>query len=144
MQNFDKELEEAAIRAVEKAYDTAWHNGKIEDLMKCLTDSIVVVNPFGQSTFGKIEFRRMLVEFLNGPGKDTDHTSTILRVNFITDNVAIVDGKAIINGPNINSNLNESSLTHYFTDVLVKQNETWAIAAIRAYTFITKKPNVKE
>lgn len=144
MQTFDKERDETAIRAVEKSYDTAWHNGNIEGLMECLTDSIVVVNPFGQSAFGKIEFRKMLVEFLNGPGKDTKHTSTILRVNFITDNVAIVDGKAIINDSDINKNLNNSSLTHYFTDLLLKQNETWKIAAIRAYTFITEKPTVEE
>jgi uncharacterized protein (TIGR02246 family) len=144
MQTFDKEREEAAIRAVEKSYDTAWHNGNIEGLMELITDSIVVVNPFGQSASGKIEFRRMLVEFLNGPGKDTKHTSTILRVNFITDNFAMVDGKAIIDNPSINTNLNNSSLTHYFTDLLVKQNETWAIAAIRAYTFITEKPSVEK
>lgn len=144
MQTFDKEREEEAIRAVEKAYDTAWHNADIEDLMKCLTDNIVVVNPFGQSAVGKIEFRKMLVEFFNGPGKDTEHTSIILRINFITENVAIVDGKAIINDSNINAELNKSSLIHYFTDILVKQNETWAIAAIRAYTFINEKPTVDD
>lgn len=141
METLDRESESEAIRAVELAYDTAWHNSNIEGLMECLTDNVIVVNPYGQPAFGKIEFRKMLGEFLNGPGKGTKHTSTIIRVEFITNNVAIVDGKAIINDPNINANLNKSSLTHYFTDVLVKQNETWAIAHIRAYTFIAEKSN---
>ncbi len=139
MQIFDKAREEAAIRAVEKAYDTAWQYGNIAGIIECLTDSILVVNPFGLSAFGKVEFRKMLVEFLNGPGKDTKHTSIILRVDFNSDNVAIVDGKAIINDPNIESNLTKSSLTHYFTDVLVKQNEIGRIAHIRAYTFVAEK-----
>lgn len=136
MQTFNKEHEEAAVRAVEKAYDTAWQNGNIEGIMECLTDNIVVVNPFGQSALGKIEFRRMLVEFLNGQGKNTKHTSIILRVDFINDNVAVVDGKAIIND---SDNINKSSVTHNFTDILVKRNETWAIAHIRAYGFISEK-----
>jgi uncharacterized protein (TIGR02246 family) len=144
MQNFDKEREEEAIRTVEKLYDTAWHNGDIKGLMECLTDNIVVVNPFGQSAFGKSEFRKMLVEFMDGPGKDTKHTSTILKISFITDSVASVDGKAVINSADRNKNLNNSALIHYFTDILVKQNETWEIAAIRAYTFISEKATAKE
>ncbi len=145
MQTFEIEREEAAIRAVENSYDTAWQNGNIESLIECLTDNIVVVNPFGQSAIGKIEFRKMLVEFLNGPGKNTKHTSTILRISFITDGVASVDGKAIINSADKNKNLDNSSpLIHYFTDILVKQNERWKIAAIRAYTFITEKATTNE
>ena len=80
---------------------------------------------------GHQEIRDLFIEFLGGPAKGSTHTSRIIRVNFVTDDVAVLDGEALIEGTEF-SDL--SSLKHHmFTDILVRSGDIWLIAQIRAY-----------
>ena len=75
----------------------------------------------------------MLSKVLSGPAQGSRHTSVGSRVEFITDDVAIVDGEAILEGLAATDRNKASSLTHRFTDLVVKQNGRWAMAHVRAY-----------
>ncbi|MES1181400.1 MAG: hypothetical protein ABUL44_01255, partial [Flavobacterium sp.] len=63
-------------------------------------------------------------------GKSTKHTSRITRINFVTDDVAVVDGEAFIEGA---ENLSAAVMQHRFVDVLVRKGDIWLIAQIRAF-----------
>jgi uncharacterized protein (TIGR02246 family) len=134
--------EERAIRAVEAAYDAAWQAGDIETLLTCLTENAVLVNPRGEVAKGHAAIRRELGEFLNGPAAGSKHTSLVSRVEFVTADVAIVDGEALVEMPGQNGQ-STTSLTHRFTDVLVRKNYRWAIAHVRAYVLMTTRPGDK-
>lgn len=136
----DRANDEAAIRALEAAYDTAWHDGNIEALVACLTESAVVVNPRGQMARSRAEIGRMLREFLDGPAKGSKHTSVIFRVEFVTKDVAIVDGQAVLDDLEATNRSKALSLTHRFTDVVVRRNGAWAIAHVRGYVISDRKP----
>jgi len=136
MNNLNVKQEETSIRALEAAYDKAWQNGDIDAIMDCFTENAVVVNPLGVISSGKAEIRKMLREFLSGPAKDSKHTSVISRVEFIKDDVAIVDAYAVIDELKLSSDSNEATVTHNFTDIVVKLNNVWKIAHVRAYTFL--------
>jgi uncharacterized protein (TIGR02246 family) len=123
---------EAAVREVETAYDRAWLAGDVDTLMSCLTEDAVLVSPRNEVASGRDEVRQFLGAFLNGPARASTHTSRILRVSFVTDDVAIVDGEAVIEGVE-ESEFGAPTVVHRFTDVLRKRNGQWAIAHIRAY-----------
>ncbi len=104
--------------------------------MACLTEDAVVVNPLGQIARGNTEIKKMFSKFLNGSLKGSKHKTQILRVDFITRDVAIVDGQAVIDNVEVSDQSLASVLNHRFTDIVVKRNNRWAIVHIRAYTLV--------
>jgi ketosteroid isomerase-like protein len=48
-----REKDDRAIRALEKAYDSAWHAGDVTSLVAALTPDVVVVNPMGKRAQGQ-------------------------------------------------------------------------------------------
>jgi uncharacterized protein (TIGR02246 family) len=123
-------VDEAAVRAVEAAYDAAWQAGDIESLLACLSEDAVLINPRGEMARGHDEIRRELAAVLGGPARGSKHTSLISQVEFITADVAIVDGQAMIEPAGQDEPA--SALAHRFTDILIRKNRVWLIAHIRA------------
>ena len=122
---------EELIRKTEAAYDHAWQEGDVEGIVTCLTNDAVLISPRGEVACGHQEIRNLLGEFLGGTAKGSTHTGRIIRINFVTDDVAVVDGEALIEGVEFTD---LSTLAHHmFTDVLVRSGDIWLIAQIRAY-----------
>ena len=130
MKKPDRQLEEARIRKTEAAYDQAWQQGDIEGVMVCFTDNAGLISPRGDVAIGKAEIRTLLSKFLGGEARSTKHTSRITRISFVTDDVAVVDGEALIEG---SENLSASDKHHSFTDILVRVGNVWYISQIRAH-----------
>lgn len=126
----NRQLDQELIQKTEAAYDQAWQRGDIEGIMVCFTDDALLVSPRGDVAHGTAQIRKLFTDFLGNEAKDTKHTSRIKRISFVTDNVAVVDGEAFIEGA---ENLSATDIHHRFTDILVRSGETWRIAHIRAY-----------
>jgi uncharacterized protein (TIGR02246 family) len=131
MKEVNKRRNEESVLRVEAEYDQAWQAGDVEGLVACLTQDAVVISPRGDVACGHQEIRSLFGGFLGGPAKGSTHTGRIIRVNFVTDDVAVLDGEALIEGGEFAA---ASSLTHHlFTDILVHSRGVWLIAQIRAY-----------
>ena len=130
MKKPDTQLEEARIRKTEAAYDQAWQQGDIEGIMVYFTDDAVLISPRGDVAIGKEQIRNLLSNFLGSEARDTKHTSRITRISFVTDDVAVVDGEAFIEG---SDKLSDSVKHHSFTDILVRTGNGWLISQIRAH-----------
>lgn len=130
MTNANKQLDEELIRKVETAYDRAWQDGDVDGLVACLTIDALLITPRGEVAMGHNEIRNVLSKFLDGPAKGSTHTSRVTRVNFVTNDVAVVDGEALVEGMEF---ADSSTLTHRFTDILVRSGDVWLIAQVRAY-----------
>lgn len=131
MERVVRQRNEDSVLKVEAAYDHAWQTGNVEGIISCLTKEAVLISPRGDVACGKQEIRNLLGEFLGGPAKGSTHTGHIIRVNFVTEDVAVVDGEAIIEGVEL---VDFPGLTHHrFTDILVHCGDVWLIDQIRAY-----------
>ncbi len=126
----NRQIDEDLIRKREAFYDNAWHQSDIEGLLACFKEDALIISPRNDVASGKDEIRKLFSDFLAGDAKSTKHTSRISRINFITDDVAIVDGDAFIEG---SENLSTSDMHHRFSDILVRYEKDWFIAQIRAY-----------
>lgn len=126
-----RERDEAEISAIEADYDRAWNSADIAGLMSVLEPDVVIISPMGRVSVGAGSARRLLEDFLSGPGHGSTHTSHLKKVSFVSDDVALLDGKATIEGPNL-----PEPLVHDFTDIFVRRRAQWKIAHIRAYVFI--------
>jgi len=122
---YDRDRDERAIRHSEAAYDAAWGAGDIEGVLACLTEDAVLVNPRWVAR-GHREIRRQLGAFLRGDAAGSKHTSVVSRIEFITEDVVLVDGQAVIEGTH-------SRIMHGYTDVLIRTGRGWLIAHVRAY-----------
>jgi uncharacterized protein (TIGR02246 family) len=128
--NVNRQLDEKLIRKTEAAYDQAWQHGDVDGIMKCFTDDALLISPRGDIANGTEQIRKLFNDFLASEAKNTKHTSRITRISFVTDDVAVVEGEAFIEGA---ENLSTALAHHRFTDILVRTGETWLIAHIRAY-----------
>jgi uncharacterized protein (TIGR02246 family) len=97
--------------------------------MACFTDDALLISPRGDVAHGSKQIRKLFTDFLGGDAKGAKHTSRITRISFVTDDVAVVDGEAFIEG---GESLSASVAQHRFTDILVRSGETWLISHIRA------------
>lgn len=131
MKKSNEQINKEKILNAEAAYDHAWQEGNVDGLIACLTKDAVLVNPRGEVSVGQDEIRKNLEKFLAGPGRRSKHTSHITRISFVTDNVAVVDGEAHIDGLDFSGSF---SVKHLFTDVLVRSGDDWLISQIRAYS----------
>jgi uncharacterized protein (TIGR02246 family) len=127
----DRSADEAAIRAVEAAYDEAWNRGDATALVRSMTDDAIVVNPRGQVANGKADFERVISTLLAGEFKGTTHESTISRIHFPSSDVAVVDGEAAV----IPAPPAERTVVK-FTDVMIRQDGHWMITDVRAYVLL--------
>ncbi|HEX2052986.1 MAG TPA: SgcJ/EcaC family oxidoreductase [Actinomycetota bacterium] len=125
----NRHTQEAAVKAVESAYDTAWNDGDVEAIVSYLTPDVVMVNPRGGVATGHEQVRRHLQELFAGEFATSRHTSRIVRVSFVSSDVAVVDGVALIE-----SDDSSAPERHAFTDVLVRRNDGWLVAHVRAYS----------
>ena len=129
MKKANQELDDKLIRETEAAYDQAWKDADIEGIMKCFTENALLISPRKDVADGKAQIRELLSDFIKGEANNTKHLSRINRISFVTDDVAVVDGEAFIDG---GENLSAVVMHHRFTDILVRHDETWLIAHIRA------------
>lgn len=88
--------DEAAVRAVEAAYDSAWNAGDLASILQLFTDGVVITNPYGETTTGRDEAELFFTALLNGVGKGSRHSSQIRGVRFVTPDVGLVDADAAI------------------------------------------------
>ena len=120
---------EVSVRSVEDAYDKAWCDGDLDALMRCLSTDAVLVNPRGEVALGHDAIRLALGAFLSGEAKGSRHGSTIDRVTFVREDVAVVDGSATITFQG-----SGGTFEHRFTDLIVRdRNGRWVIQHVRAY-----------
>ena len=126
-----RSADEAAIRAIEAAYDQAWNRGDAEALVSSMIDDAIVVNPRGQVANGKAEFERVISTLFADEFKDTKHETTISRIHFPANDVAVVDGEAsVIAAPPA------ERMTVKFTDVMIRRDGRWMLADVRAYVLL--------
>jgi len=126
--------DEAAVRAVEAAYDSAWNAGDLPSLLELLTDGVVIINPYGETTVGRRAVELFFTELFNGAARGSRHSSRIEAVHFVTSDVALVDAEAVISG----FGPGPEPVRHSFTDVLVRTPDGWRIDHVRAYVFMPR------
>ena len=134
-----REKDQLAIRALEEAYDSAWNAGDVTSLVAAFTPDAVVVNPMGKRAQGQAEIGRVLEAFLSGPANGSRHKSVVLGIDFITDDVALVDGEATLDGMIANDESMAAPLVHRFSDLVVKRGGAWKVAQVRAYIFMPSR-----
>lgn len=127
-------VDEAAVRAVEAAYDAAWNAGDLASLLQLLTDRVVIINPYGEVSIGRDAVEASFTVLFNGVAKGSTHSSRIRAVRFVSPDVAVVDAEAVIS----NFEPGPEPLRHDFTDILVRTLHGWRIDHVRAYAFMPR------
>ena len=107
-----------------------------QSLLQLLTDGVVIINPYGETTAGRDEVELFFAALFDGVGKGSRHSSLIRGVHFVRPDVALVDAEAVISdfGPG------PQPVRHSFTDVLVRTSDGWRINHVRAYVFMPRPP----
>ncbi len=126
--------DEGDVLALERAYDEAWTAGDPARLLSCFAPDAVIITPYGDVLSGLPAISEGLRAVMAQPSRTT-HASRINAVHFVTADVAVVDGRAVLDGGE-QASTDEQPLLHSFTDVVVKRDGVWLIAHVRAYGFI--------
>jgi uncharacterized protein (TIGR02246 family) len=133
----DRLNDEAAIRALEQAYDDAWNRGDAKGLVSSFSSDAIVVNPEGAVAVGKAEFEQVMTEVLAGRFSGSIHTTNVTRVHLPKKNIAIVDGEATLTRLKAPDGSELPPTVVKFTDVMIKQRGRWLITDVRAYVLLS-------
>ena len=125
--------DEAAIRDLEKRATDAWNRGDAKACAELFVADGDVCDPLGQYTRGRIALENLYRRHLgdNGPQSQPSHTNKIRTIRFLCADIAIVDGEwEMVAGKT--KDIQEAHTHGYFTDVVVKKDGRWHLAAIRS------------
>ena len=95
-----------------------------------MAHDVLIVDPNGSVSRGHDEVRALLSPLIGPTGDDSTHNSEIVRVEFVTSEIALVDGRAHIEGLSLGETA--SDYFHSFTDIVVRREGQRKIAQIRA------------
>ena len=131
----DGGLDEHDVIAVELAYDDAWTAGDLVRLTSCFTTDAVIISPYGDLMTGIAQNEEGLRLFMAEPSRWV-HPSPIDSVYFVTADVAVVDGQAVLDSDAVPARTDQR-LLHRFTEILVNREGAWRISHVRAYRLLT-------
>jgi uncharacterized protein (TIGR02246 family) len=119
------------LDAITSELDLAWNIGDAISFSKLWTEDAINVSPMGETMEGRKNIEQnMTIEFA-GSMKGTTHKLTIEKVNLVSSSVAVADGIAEIT-------MNNETWKSQFTTIFSKdKNNSWKIAHMRAYIFIS-------
>ena len=126
--------DEATIRKLGEAYDVAWNQGDVHALVSSFTPDAIVVSPRGEIIIGKTAFEQTISDLFRGSFKGSIHHTSILRIHFLKEDIAVVDGTATLTL--LNPLEGKYTLIHNYTDIMIKKGNRWLISDTRAYVFM--------
>jgi uncharacterized protein (TIGR02246 family) len=119
-----KSNEEKAVRAAVDSYTEAFNKGDLNSVMAFFTNDADFIDDNGTLCQGKAKltevFKRSLADL-----KGRKLTTTITSLHFVRPDVATVDGKAELTGPDGNVDSGR------FTSTWIKNNDKWLLCSVR-------------
>jgi uncharacterized protein (TIGR02246 family) len=118
--------------------DAAWNAGDAAAFAALWTTDGTVISPQGQRTEGREQIEREQAAGFAGPMKGTTHTLTAAEIDRPTNDIAVVDGEAVIANLRMPDGTTFPPLSANFTAVCVDRDGTWLIAHMVSYMFMSQ------
>jgi uncharacterized protein (TIGR02246 family) len=118
--------------------DAAWNAGDASAFAALWTTDGTVISPQGQRTEGREQIEREQAAGFAGPMKGTTHTLTAAEIYRPTNDIAVVDGEAVIANLRMPDGTTFPPLSANFTAVCVDRDGTWLIAHMVSYMFMSQ------
>jgi uncharacterized protein (TIGR02246 family) len=118
--------------------DAAWNAGDAAAFAALWTTDGAVVSPQGQRTEGREQIEREQAAGFAGPMKGTIHTLAAAAIRRPENDVAVVDGEAVIANLRMPDGTTFPPLSANFTAVCVDRDGTWLIAHMVSYMFMSQ------
>ena len=123
---------EAAIRKLYAQYTAAWNQHDPKTMVSFWTLDGDYMEPDGHLAKGKVDVEKLFTQEQQTVFKDSTLALTIETVWFITEDVAMVDGKYDLSGVRDLEGKQLPTRTGHLTAVLMREDGTWKVAAGRA------------
>jgi len=119
-------------------FQAAWNKDDTAAMAAMWAEDGSLINPFGTAAQGREAVTKIFVQEHSGPFKATKYSTSDVKVQWVTPDVAIVDATANISGIHATDGSSAPDYPHHVTWVFVKKDGKWMAAAARPYQF-TKK-----
>jgi uncharacterized protein (TIGR02246 family) len=123
---------EAAIRKLYAQYTAAWNQHDPKTMVSFWTLDGDYMEPDGHLAKGKADVEKLFTQEQQTVFKDSTLALTIETVWFITEDVAMVDGKYDLSGVRDLEGKQLPTRTGHLTAVLMREDGAWKVAAGRA------------
>jgi uncharacterized protein (TIGR02246 family) len=127
----DHKADEAAIRGQFDQFVAAWQKDDAKALADMSTEDADLINPFGRVAIGRAEIQKLFEDEHSKFLKGTTWSYTNLRVQFVTDDVAVATVDAQIAGAKGADGTPIEIPAHMLTCVLRKTADGWRSVATR-------------
>jgi uncharacterized protein (TIGR02246 family) len=136
----DQASDRAAIQKLLDAHGMAWTKGDPVAAAAVMTEDADWVSARGDVFTGRAAIEAAHREWLGGDAKGTRHAHPgTPKIRFIRPDVAVVDGDSYLGGAHDEQGRELPPSFSRYTAVVVKNGETWKVAAFRSLPQLKSK-----
>ncbi len=143
-------LSTAALAADDQAikdrldqFQAAWNKDDTQAMAAIWAEDGSLINPFGAAAKGRSEIEKIFVDEHTHAFKGTTYTTSDVKVQWLTPDVAVADLTGNISGVHGSDGSAAPDFPHHVVWVFVKKDGQWMGAAARAYQFSGKPGETK-
>ncbi len=128
--------DEAAIKALNDRFATAWNNGDSKTMSMAYTKDGCLIDPFGREARGRAAVDSLLSLTVNSFLKSTTTRFDIGYIRFLKQDVAFVDATQTINGAMSPEGTPLPEIKLHLVLSLIKNGGKWWYVDARPYQFM--------
>jgi uncharacterized protein (TIGR02246 family) len=135
--------DDQAIKDRLDQFQAAWNKDDSKAMAAIWAEDGSLINPFGVTANGRAEVEKIFVDEHTHGFKGTTYTTSDVKVQWVTPDVAVADITATITGVHGPDGAAAPDYAHHVVWVLVKKDGQWMAAAARPYQFSGKPGETK-
>jgi uncharacterized protein (TIGR02246 family) len=130
--------DDQAIKDRVTEFQNAWNKDDTKAMAALWTSDGTLINPVGRFARGPADVEQIFIDEHSHMFKGTKYEASDVKVQWVTDGVAIVDITANISGIKGADGAAAPDYPHHVIWVFVKKGGKWMTAAARPYQFMAK------
>lgn len=117
-------------------FKAAWDKHDTHAIAALCTEDSTLINPMGDTANGRAEIEKLITREHAGPFKATTYSYTDVKIQWVTDVVAVVDYSGTVSGIHAPDGSAAPDLVHHGLFVFSKKDGHWLISVNRPYQFM--------
>jgi uncharacterized protein (TIGR02246 family) len=126
---------QTGLEALIEAHDAAWNAHDPDAMTALYAESGTLVTPIGTRVVGHDALRKLFAS--PGPTKQTTSKTEIDAVQWLDDDVALLDARQTLSGPGVEI-IGSSEAAAVL--IVERRGDAWEIVAARPYTLMAHRP----
>jgi len=134
---FAKESSDAAIRATDQAFATAWNHHDAKAMAASWATNGDLINPFGRLATGRVEIEKLIQDEHSTTFRTSTYTPGLMSIRFLERDLAIAESDSDITGITNPDGSSAPPMKVHILRIVQKKDGVWSTLTARPTLYPT-------